>query len=51
MIARHGVPVAELGPIRSHTAERRLGELRGRVRVPEDFNALLPEDVLADFER
>jgi prevent-host-death family protein len=32
-------------------AQRRLGIDRGRFVVPADFDAPLPEDVLAEFER
>jgi len=47
IIARAGVPVARLVPV---AEPRRLGRLAGRLRVAEDFDAPLPEDVLAAFE-
>lgn len=40
VIARAGKPVARLVPAREAPQRKRLGELKGRVRVPEDFNAL-----------
>jgi hypothetical protein len=30
--------------------KRRMGPLKGKLVVPEDFDASLPDDVLADFE-
>jgi prevent-host-death family protein len=49
VIAKGGRPVARLVPI--STPERReLGRDRGRVRISEDFDAPLPESILADFE-
>ena len=47
IIARAGRPVARLVPLQS---PRRLGLLRGRLTVPEDFDTPLPEEVLATFE-
>lgn len=32
------------------TPKRRLGFLKGKLKVPADFDAPLPDDVLADFE-
>lgn len=49
--AKAGKPVARLGPLRAARKRRRLGALAGRFRVPDDFDAPLPEEVLADFER
>lgn len=50
VIARAGKPVARLVPERKY--ERRiLGQDRGLFEVPEDFDAPLPDDILADFER
>ncbi len=51
VIAKSGRPVAELRPVETPAATRRLGELRGQIFMAEDFNAPLPDDVLADFER
>jgi prevent-host-death family protein len=50
IIAKAGTPVARLVPVRQPT-ERRLGLDSGRVSIADDFDAPLPEDVLADFER
>ncbi len=50
VIAKAGKPVARLVPIESTPKPKQLGLLRGRIKVPADFNAPLPADVLADFE-
>ncbi|HEV3312624.1 MAG TPA: type II toxin-antitoxin system Phd/YefM family antitoxin [Chloroflexota bacterium] len=46
-ITRRGKEVALLIP--SRTAVRILGIDEGRFTVPDDFDAPLPDDVLADF--
>jgi prevent-host-death family protein len=49
-ITRRGEEVARLVP--AHAASRRrVGLDRGRWTVPDDFDAPLPEDLLATFER
>lgn len=48
IIARAGRPVARLVPIRENT--RILGGDEGRVWISPDFDAPLPEEVLAAFE-
>ena len=51
IISNRGVPIAKLVPFRSYGNRRNsLGLDRGRFVVPEDFNAPLPEDILAGFE-
>jgi prevent-host-death family protein len=50
IIAKAGKPVARLVPLESAVAPKRLGLLKGTIRVPSDFNAPLPDDVLAAFE-
>jgi prevent-host-death family protein len=49
-IARRGEVVARLVPIGSRST-RRLGIDEGRFTVPDDFDAPLPDDVLAAFGR
>ncbi len=49
IIAKAGKPVARLMPL-ANPAKRRLGILEGRAVVPPDFDAPLPDDVLALFE-
>jgi len=50
VITRHGRPVARLVPALRPRAPRRLGSLRGKIRVAKDFDAPLPDDLLALFE-
>ena len=49
VIARAGRPVAKLVAVTK--AKRVLGTDRGLVRIAEDFDAPLPDEILADFER
>jgi prevent-host-death family protein len=49
VIARAGRPVARLTPLASRGKPRKLGALDGRFRIPDDFNAPLPDAVLKAF--
>jgi prevent-host-death family protein len=51
IIAKAGKPVARLMPLAKAAKAKRLGLLRGKVRVPEDFNQPLSDEELALFER
>jgi prevent-host-death family protein len=51
LIARAGKPVARLVPVGPAPGQRALGIDRGRAAIAEDFDAPLPEDILAAFER
>ena len=50
VITRRGKAVASLGPPPSQ-APRQFGIDRGRFVVPEDFDAPLPAELLAEFGR
>ena len=50
LIARAGKPIARLLPIAQGRPPPVLGADRGKFTVPEDFDAPLPEDVVAAFE-
>ncbi len=50
IIAKSGKPVARLIPISQERRKRQLGLLDGAIQVPDDFNAPLPEDLIAAFE-
>lgn len=51
IISNQGIAIAKLVPFRTSSNRRdSLGQDRGRFVVPEDFNASLPEDILAAFE-
>lgn len=51
VISNRGVPIAKLIPFRTSLDRRAsLGQDRGMLTVPDDFNAPLPEDILRAFE-
>ncbi|MBX9258480.1 type II toxin-antitoxin system Phd/YefM family antitoxin [Nostoc sp.] len=51
IISDRGIPVAKLVPFRTSSNRRdSLGQDKGRFVVPEDFNAPLPDEMLAAFE-
>ena len=50
IIARSGKPIARLVRFERGEGDRVLGLDRGTFRVPDDFDAPLPDDVLRDFE-
>jgi prevent-host-death family protein len=50
IIAKAGKPVARLVPVRPVRKRRKLGWLKGKLKVPADFDAPLPDEVIADFE-
>ena len=49
VITRSGVPVARITAVQQHR-RRAFGQDRGLFHVPDDFDAPLPDDVLASFE-
>lgn len=51
VIARGGKPVARLVPYRGAPGKRVLGQDAGLVRIADDFDAPLPDEVLEEFER
>lgn len=50
IIAKAGRPVARLVALEKPAERRKLGILAGEMVIPDDFDAPLPDDVLADFE-
>jgi prevent-host-death family protein len=50
IVARDGTPVARLVAYEKPIARRTPGRDRGLFSVPDDFDAPLPDDTLADFE-
>jgi prevent-host-death family protein len=50
VIMRNGRPVAKLVAVTTPTKPRRLGTLKGRVRVSKDFDAPLPDETIDAFE-
>lgn len=50
IISRAGKPVARIVPLSPARTPREPGLLKGKIRIGKDFDAPLPEDVLAAFE-
>ena len=50
VITRNGRPVAKLVAATPARKPRKLGTLKGRIRINKNFDAPLPEDVLGAFE-
>ena len=50
VISRAGKPVARLVPHREEKRAPQFGGDRGKFVVPDDFDAPLPDDLLAAFE-
>jgi prevent-host-death family protein len=50
IIAKSGKPVARLCPLVRPSGKRKLGALEGKLRIPDDFDAPLPDEVLDLFE-
>lgn len=48
-IAKHGRAMAQLVPV-GKSKGRRIGAMKGKLVIPEDFDAPLPDDLLAAFE-
>ena len=51
VIGRAGTPVAKLVPLSPPRTPRIPGSARGQVVLSPDFDAPLPEELLAEFER
>ena len=49
VIAKAGKPLARLVPL-TQGGKRKLGAMAGKISVPEDFDAPLPDEILAAFE-
>jgi len=49
IIAKAGTPVAKLVPVRVTQGKRPLGLYRGQIWMADDFDAPLPDDILAGF--
>ena len=50
IIARSGRPVARLVPLEGPVRPRVCGRMRGKIRLADDFDAPLPDEVLDQFE-
>lgn len=49
VIAKAGVPVAKLVPVYAESPKRTLGLYKDQIWMADDFNAPLPDDILAGF--
>jgi len=49
-IASRGTPVARLVPITPEKTKRKLGAYGDTIKIADDFNAPLPDELLDDFE-
>ena len=50
IVAKAGKPMARLVAIETGKVKRRFGVLKGKVRISDDFDAPLPDAVVAAFE-
>ena len=50
VIAKAGKAVAKLVPLGKGRGQRKPGVLRGKVRISQDFDAPLPDEILRAFE-
>lgn len=49
IIAKAGKPLARLVPLQAETPPRKLGLLAGKLKVPDNFDEPLPDEILEDF--
>ena len=50
LIAKSGVPLAKLVPLPKSKAKRKPGGWEGKIRISDDFDAPLPDDIQSPFE-
>ena len=50
IIAKAGKPMARLVPLVTAPRPKKLGLLKGKLKVPDDFNKPLEDSELAEFE-
>lgn len=50
VISRNGMPLVRITRLASSKRRVKFGLLKGKLTVPADFDAPLPDDVLASFE-
>lgn len=51
VIAKAGKPMARLSALGRKPGPRKLGILKGKLRIPKSFDAPLPRAILDDFEK
>lgn len=50
IVARNGTPLVRLTPVAAPEAGRTAGLSKGEIKISEDFDAPLPEELLDGFE-
>jgi prevent-host-death family protein len=50
ILAKAGKPMARLLPLEVQKRAIRFGVLKGKITIPDDFDAPLPDEVLDSFE-
>lgn len=50
VIAKAGKPMARLNPVTQVARPKKLGLLKGKIKIPDNFNAPLDPDVIDRFE-
>ena len=50
VIARGGKPIARLTRLDTPRRKLKFGVLKGKVKIAEDFDAALPDEIAAQFE-
>jgi prevent-host-death family protein len=50
IIAKAGKPMARLSPISTPVRKKYLGLLKGKIKVPDNFNGPLDDETLSAFE-
>lgn len=50
IIAKSRKPVAKIVPIYTERPKRRMGALKGKIKIADDFDAPLSDDILKSFE-
>lgn len=49
IIAKSGMPVARLVPLQTELKPRKLGGLKGKLWISDDFDAPLPDEIMKHF--
>ena len=49
VVCRNGKPLVRITRLQEKKSRVKFGVLKGKVRIADDFDAPLPDDVLADF--
>lgn len=50
IISKAGKPIAKLVPFNPAASSRKLGLMKGKIRIAADFDAPLPDNIIEEFE-